>query len=119
MTSLQRINLLLRVLMETGIVLGLGYWGYHFGETQAMKIGLLFAAPVIGFGIWGAVDFHQLGPKGEWFRLVQELLISGLAAFLLVQAGVPVPLFGWILAILSVAHHVLVYAIGDRLLKQK
>lgn len=109
--------LAMRVAMETGIVLGLAYWGYHTGSGVIAKVGLAIGAPILGFGFWGAVDFHQAGRAGEPMRLVQELLISGLAAAAVWSAGQA--LLGLLLALLSLVYHVLVYATGGRLLKSR
>ena len=53
MLKLQWINLTLRAIMETGIVLALGYWGYHAGSSKGLKILFCIATPLIGFGFWG------------------------------------------------------------------
>ncbi len=111
MTVLERFNLALRALMELGVVCGLGYWGYRHGGVI-----LAVTAPVIGFGFWGAVDFHQAGRAAEPLRLLQELVVSGLAAAAVYTAGSHGP--GWMLATVSVVHHALVYATGNRLLKR-
>lgn len=118
MTAMSRpslVNLTLRVVMETGIVAGLAYWGVHTGDTTASKIALGISAPLVGFGIWGALDFRHAGPHAESLRLAEELVISGIAAVALITAGQPV--LGGALAAVSIAHHILVYAIGERLLK--
>lgn len=112
MTGLEWLNLALRGLMETGVVAGFAFWGYRTSGVL-----LAIGAPVVGFGFWGAVDFHQAGRAAEPIRLVQELVITGLAAaaFYVARAHV----LGWILVLLSVAHHVLVYATGNRLLQHE
>lgn len=110
MTPLERLNLGLRGLMELGVVCGLAYWGYRTGGAL-----LAISAPAIGFGFWGGVDFHQAGRAAEAIRLVQELTLSGLAAAGLYLGGRHA--LGVGLAAVSVIHHVLVYATGNRLLK--
>ena len=102
--------------MEAGIIAAFGYWGYHTGTSTVGKVLLAVGAPVLGFGFWGAVDFHQAGRLSEALRLIQELVISGLAAVALYAAGQHV--LGWALASVSVVYHVLVYAHGGRLLKK-
>jgi Protein of unknown function (DUF2568) len=116
MSGLQRINLFLRALMESGVVAGLGYYGYHLGSSLGIRILLAIVFPVVGFGFWGSVDFHQFGKLSELLRLIQELVISGLAAVAFYLAGAHI--IGWFLAILSVVHHILVYRLGDKLLKK-
>lgn len=116
MTWPERFNLGLRGLMEVGIVCGFGYWGYHAGSTFAGKAALAVAAPVIGFGIWGLVDFRQAGAMGEALRLVEELVISGLAALAVYTAGAHI--LGWLLGGISLVHHALVYVLHGRLIKR-
>ncbi len=116
MTSMQRLNLTLRVLMEIGVIVALANWGIHTGNGAAAKIFLGVGAPVVGFGLWGAVDFHRSG-LGEPLRLVQELVISGVAAAAWYTAGQHVA--GIALFVLSIVYHSLVYASGERLLKPR
>lgn len=115
MTTSQRINLVLRVTLETGVVVALGFWGYHAGGGTGAKVGLAIGAPLLGFGFWGAVDFHQAGRLAEPLRLVQELTISGLAAAGWYAAGFHT--LGIALGALTVVYHASVYASGARLLK--
>ena len=110
------INVGLRAVMELGIVLGLGYSGYHSGTTALSKILLAIAYPVIGFGVWSLLDFHRTGQGAEYYRLTEEILISGLTAWLVFRAGKPQ--LGIALALISIVHHLLIYLLGDRLLKK-
>lgn len=114
-SGLQLFSLGLRVLMEAGIVAAFGYWGYHTGTTTVEKVLLAVGAPALGFGLWGAVDFHWAGRLSEALRLIEELLISGGAAVALYAAGRQI--LGWALALVSVVYHALLYAQGGRLLK--
>ena len=109
--------LVLRVLVEAGIVAAFAWWGYRAGAGTGMKILLAVGAPTLGFGFWGAVDFHQAGRLAEPLRLLQELAVSGLAAVALYAAGQH--LLGWALGLLSAAYHALVYLQGGRLLKHQ
>ena len=101
--------------METGIVAAFAYWGYQTGQTLAIKILLAIGAPLVGFGIWGIIDFHQAGRIAESLRLIEELIISGLAALALYAARQPA--LGWALGVISIVYHALVYMSGGRLLK--
>jgi len=87
LSTLKWFNVGVRALMELGIVVALGYWGYKTGNTTGIKMLLGIAAPLIGFGIWSLVDFRQAGSLAESLRLIQELVISGLAAFAWYVAG--------------------------------
>ena len=69
---------------------------------------------MLGFGLWGAIDFRQAGRYAEPLRLTQELAISALAAVALYAAGQPALAIA--LAALSIVYHGLVYASGARLL---
>jgi hypothetical protein len=117
MSKLQWFNLALRGLMEAGIVVAFAWWGYHVGETGGTRILYAILAPFIGFGFWGAVNFQQFGRMAETLRLIQEMVISLLAALAFYYAGAHVA--GGILLSLSVVHHALVYLLGDTLLKEK
>ncbi len=117
LVKLKWVNVVLRAVMETGIVLGLGYWGYQTGQGTGMKILLTIGLPLLGFGFWGTVDFHQAGSMAETIRLFQELIISGLAAAAFYTSGLHTA--GWILAVITVIHHCLVYLLGERLIKNK
>ncbi len=115
MTPVQGVTLALRVAMEVGLVGALAYWGAHTGTSTTSSVLLALAAPAVGFGIWGALDFRFAGRYAEALRLAEELVLSGLAAAALYAAGRHV--LGLGLAALSVVYHLLVYATGGRLLK--
>jgi len=114
-STLKWFNVGLRAIMEFGIVLALGYWGYKTGERAAVKTLLSVGAPLIGFGIWSLVDFRNAGVFAETLRLFQELLISGLAAFAWYAAGAEA--WGWALGAVSIAHHTMLYLLGETLLR--
>ena len=113
---LSAVNVALRGLMEAGIVCGLGFWGYRFGHSVFLKVTMTLGAPLLLFGFWGLVDFRRAGRLAEPLRLVQELVVSGLAAAALYVAGQQA--LGAALALLSLVHHALVYALGERLVKR-
>ena len=117
MTSTKLVTLVLRVTMEMAIVAAFCAWGWHAGGTAVRRTALAIAAPVVGFGLWGLVDFRQAGTLAEPLRLVQEMALSLLAALALYSAGLHA--LAWGLALLTVAYHALVYVTGQRLLKQE
>ena len=117
MKVLSNINIALRGIIEFGIVAAFACWGIETGGSTLMKTMLGILTPLIMFGFWGIVDFRNAGSAAETLRLIQELIISGLAAFSLYSINQPV-LF-WILIILSVIHHILVYVLGQKLIKVK
>lgn len=108
-------NLLLRGLMELGIIVGLATWGYHAGQTLALKLLLAIGAPLVIFSFWSLFDFRGVVPNPEPYRLLQELALSGLAAIAWIAAGRRT--LGWTLAITSIVHHILIYMLGGKLLK--
>lgn len=110
-------NVAFRGVMEFGIVAAFGYWGYQTGGSSFEKVLLAVVAPLIVFGFWGLVDFHQAGRMAESLRLIQELVITGLAAYVLYIAGQQV--LGIALGLISILQHGLVYLCGDTLLKRK
>ncbi len=113
--ALTRFNLALRGLMEFGVIIGFGYWGFHTGHNTSTSVLFGIGAPIIGFGFWGSVDFRNAGAFAEPLRLIQELVISGLAAVALYTAGSHI--WGLMLGLVSIFHHGLVYILGNRLLK--
>jgi Protein of unknown function (DUF2568) len=117
MTPAERVNLALRATLELGVVAGFGYWGFHAGRHAISRAALAIGAPAVGFGFWGAVDFRGAGAPGEWLRLAQELLISGLAGLAFYASGQHT--LAWTLIALSIAYHALLYATGGRLLRPR
>ncbi|MGA7227023.1 MAG: YrdB family protein [Acidimicrobiia bacterium] len=114
--NLRWLNVGLRALMELGIVIAFAVWGFQTADSTVMKVILAAGAPVLVFGFWGLVDFRAAGRVGEPLRLIQELVVSGLAAVAWYGSGQH--FLGLALAAVSIVYHTLVYAIGDRLLKQ-
>ena len=115
-SMLKTFNLGLRALMELGIIVALGYWGFQIGNNISMKVLFGIGAPLLGFGFWSLVDFHQIKLFSEPLRLFQELIISGLAAVACYVAGQQT--LAWALGLISIIHHIIVYLVGGTLLKQ-
>jgi hypothetical protein len=115
MTASDGVLLALRVTMEVGVVAALAVWGASLDGSTTVRVAAAVGAPLVGFAFWGAVDFHQAGRLAEPLRLVQELVVSGLAAWAAYSAGRHV--LGAALAALSVVYHALVYVSGRRLLR--
>jgi hypothetical protein len=116
MTRIETYNLVMRSLMEFGVVGGFAFWGYQTGWNTFTKILLAILAPVVGFGIWGMIDFRNAGSWSERLRLIEELAISALAAWALYISGLPA--LGWGLAAITIVYHISVYASGGKLLKE-
>ena len=111
---MKMVTLALRALLETGVVAGLALWGVHVGHGAPASVALGVAAPAVGFGVWGAIDFRAAGRWAEALRLAEELVISLAAAAAMATAGHD-GLVG-ALAALTIGYHALVYATGQRLL---
>ncbi|MBX0331108.1 DUF2568 domain-containing protein [Oscillochloris sp. ZM17-4] len=58
----------LRGLMEAGIIVAFGYWGYQIGQTAGGRLLWAIGAPTVAFGIWGTIDFRQAGALAEPLR---------------------------------------------------
>lgn len=113
---LSKLNTGLRAVMEFGIVLSTGYWGFRTGGGTLAKIVLGIGAPLLVFGFWGLVDFRGAGSLAESLRLIQELVITALAAVALYLSGQTT--LAWAMALISIIHHALVYSLGESLLKK-
>lgn len=116
LTPIKIFNITLRAMMEFGIIFALGYWGYETGSSVGAKVLLAIAAPLVGFGFWGFVDFRNAGALAENLRLAQELVISAAAVFVLF--AIEAQGLGIALGVISLTHHFLVYVSGETLLKQ-
>lgn len=114
-SALKWFNTAIRALMELGVVVGFGFWGFKTGNSTFSKILLGIGTPMLGFGFWGLVDFRRAGSLSEPLRLIQELTITGLAALALYVAGARA--WGLALVTISIVHHALVYLLGGTLLK--
>lgn len=117
LTKSQKLNLALRAILEISIVLAFAYWGYTTGNNAASRIIFLVLFPLVGFGVWGAIDFHQVKKNAEYFRLIQELVISFIAAYGLYVSGQTT--LSLCMVALTIFYHILVYLSGERLLKKR
>jgi hypothetical protein len=111
----QLVLLATRATMEGSLVAAFAWWGWRHGGSTTGSVVWAVATPALGFGVWGAIDFRRAGSMGELLRLVEELVLTALAAAALLdvgQGGLAIAL-----AALSLVYHVAVYATGARLLK--
>ncbi len=74
--------------LELAMFVVLGYWGFQAGKTTFWKYGLAVALPLVAIVLWGIFA----APKSEQrldtpYRLVFELALFLLAAFLLYKSG--------------------------------
>lgn len=75
-------NLTLRTLMEMGVILSFGHWGYQFANRETIKILMGIIVPMLIFGFWGLVNFHHSRRFSEPLGILQELFVTAAAAFL-------------------------------------
>ena len=115
--TLSLANVALRGLLETGIVVGSGYWGYTLSSDTALRILLTLMVPLIAFGFWGTIEFRFAGRHAETLRLTQELAVTVLVGAALYNTGHHALASG--LPLLSLVHHAAVYLLGERLLKSQ
>lgn len=87
LSSFSSLNLVLRGLVEIAVFIGPMCFVFQLGQNMIVKILLSFIAALLVFGFWSLVDFHQCGRNAELFRLLQELILSALAAFFFFKAG--------------------------------
>ena len=108
------VNIGLRGAMEAAFVAALAAAGYAIGTSTAARMTLAAVLPLVGFGIWGVIDFHQVPRFGESLRLGEELLLVGAAASACFERG-PAAL-AWVLIALTAVHHTLRLTTGRPLL---
>lgn len=110
------INLAFRFLLELGALTSYAYWGWTQHEG-ILRLLLAIGIPVIGATVWAV--FRVPGEPAEApvavsgkVRLLIELVIFGLAIFLLSQADAQTAAI--ILALLVIVHYALSY---DRIMR--
>ena len=109
LTLIKNANLALSFLLELGVLLALGYWGFQTGQGTVAKIGLGIGAPAVAIVVWGLFGaptavWHLDGP----WRLILEVVFFGSAAVALFTAGQHV--LGAAFALVFVVNLVLIYA---------
>ena len=88
MNIIKQINQLLVFLVELGMLVSLGYAGFHMGKSILIKYVLAIALPLIAAIIWGIWE----APRSQYrlhqpFRSLLALLLFLSAAFLLYRTG--------------------------------
>ena len=88
MELIKLINLGVRFLLELGILVSFGYWGFKTGSNTFMKFLLGLGAPILFAVVWGTF----LAPKSPmrfhepWLFLL-ELVVFGLTCWALYSTG--------------------------------
>lgn len=106
--AVKNANLALRFLLELGVLIALGYWGFHTGQTTIVSIVLGIGAPVIAIVVWALLG----APKAPWYlkgvwRLLLEVVFFGSAAVALFVADQR--LLGVVFALVFVLNTILIY----------
>ena len=105
-------NLAMAFILELGVLVALGYWGFQTGQGTIARIGLGFGAPAVAVVVWGLFG----APKAVWhldgpWRLILEVVFFGSAAVALFAAGQHV--LGVAFALVFVLNSVLIYALAQ------
>jgi Protein of unknown function (DUF2568) len=109
LTVLKNANLALAFFLELGVLVALGYWGFHTGQGLLAQIGLGIGAPVLAIVVWALFG----APRAIWhltgiYRLILQIVFFGSAAAALFATGQHVP--GVAFALIFVVNLILIYA---------
>ncbi|MHC0037686.1 YrdB family protein [Pseudoneobacillus sp. C159] len=88
MILLKNLNLLLRLLLELGVLLSIGYWGFHLKSISMVRFGVGVGVPIIVMVVWGMF----IAPKSAYllpipWRIIGEVVVFGLGAYALYASG--------------------------------
>jgi hypothetical protein len=88
MAGLKTANLALMLLLELGVLLALGYWGFQVGPSLGAKVVLGLGAPVLAAVVWGVLGAPMSARRlrGIWYQLL-KVVFFGSAALALAAAG--------------------------------
>ncbi|QBD77097.1 DUF2568 domain-containing protein [Ktedonosporobacter rubrisoli] len=86
--SIKYVNMGLAFLLELGVLVALGYWGFQVGQGMLMKILPGIGLPVLAIIVWGILG----APKSSWqlqgiWYLALQVVFFGSAALALFSAG--------------------------------
>ncbi len=112
LTVIKNANAALAFLLELGVLVALGYWGFQTGQGTIARIGLGIGVPVVAVVVWALFG----APKAVWhlngpWRLILEVVWFGSAAVALFAAGQRV--LGVAFALVFVLNYALTYALGQ------
>jgi hypothetical protein len=110
LTVIKNANAALAFLLELGVLVALGYWGFQTGQGTIARIGLAIGVPVVAVVVWGLFG----APKAVWhlhdpWRLILYVIFFGSAAVALFAAGQRVP--GVAFALVFLLNYSLIYAL--------
>jgi hypothetical protein len=88
MQIIKNVNLLLRLILELGVLLSIGYWGFQYKSSSMIKFGLGIGIPILVMIVWGTF----IAPNSAYqlplpFRIIMELMVFGFGALALHASG--------------------------------
>lgn len=80
-------NLAVTFILEMGVLVALGYWGFHTGQGTGAKFALGLGVPVAALVLWAFFG----APRGRWhlngtWRVLLQIIFFGSAALALAAA---------------------------------
>lgn len=113
MNPLHGINLAMTFFLELAMLIALGYWGWHTGDTVLSRIALAVATPAAAVMLWGAM----MSPKAKWrlkggAYLALKTVLFGAAALALYAAGQPT--LAIIFIVIAVINQILLFVWGGK-----
>ena len=110
--AIKSVNAALAFVLELGVLVALGYWGFTAGSDMLIRIGLGIGLPLLAilvWSMWGAPKSKwQL--QGLWFLLLRIVFFSSAVAALSFAGQYTL---GVIFALLTVLFLVLTYTLGN------
>lgn len=87
LTIVKNTNLALTLFLELGVLVALGYWGFHTGQDTVARLVLGFGAPAAAIVLWALFG----APRGKWnlkgiWRVLLQVVFFGAAALALAAA---------------------------------
>lgn len=88
MNPFKILHLLIAFLLEIGMLVALGYWGFQKSESQLLKYTLVIGIPLVAAVLWGILA----APRSQYrlqlpFRLAFAFLLYSMATIALYQTG--------------------------------
>ncbi len=107
MDILKSLNLGVQFLLELGMLIAVGYWGFKTHSGWALKIVLGIGLPVLIAVIWGLFAAPKATyPLYGWSHQVLEIVLLGSGALALFASGRGT--LGWIYTVVLIISEVLV-----------
>jgi hypothetical protein len=111
-SMLKYANLALAFLLELGVLVALGYWGFQTGQGTIAQIALGIGAPVIAIAVWAVFGAPRSTRRlrGAWLLLLR-VVFFGAGAVTLYAAGHHT--LGLAFAVVAAVNLILMYAWGQ------